>query len=126
MNKYNLIEILKQTITERTPPHDDPNGRFIYDEKLMKANYLLAKIYFQECYTLQAKIYLRNAEHQLVCFNRTLQKKVKPINMEEEKRSKCPPYDLEKVLEKARKRKENEDKFFHWSKKIFNLGDILR
>jgi hypothetical protein len=126
MNKYNLIERLKQTVVERTPSHDNFDEKYTYDEKLMKTHYLIAKLYLQERNIVQARIYLGNAERQLVYFNKTLQKKIKPIDMEEEKKSKCPPYDLEIILEKARKRKKNEDKFDRWSKKIFNLGDMLQ
>ena len=106
MNKQALIERLEKTVVERTPYYDDIAGRVRYNEGLMKTHYLLAKIYIQERHTLKARTCLKGAEHQLFCFNETLQQKVEPINMKKEKGSKCPPYVLEKVLERTRKRKD--------------------
>ena len=123
MDKQALIERLEKTVVERTPFYGDIDGRFVYDETLMKANYLLAKISSQNRLATRARIYLRGAEHQLFCFNETLRQKVEPVNMKEKKESKRPPYDLERTLEITRKRKADGKKFHYWTKKVFNLKD---
>ena len=104
MNKEELIKQLERTIVERTPRYDDVDGWFRYDEQLMKSNYLLAKISFQDRRTVRARTYIRGAEHQLNCFNDSLQQKVKPI------------------IESGEDRK----KFHRWTKKIFDLGDRIQ
>jgi len=120
MDNQAIIKRLEKAVIERTPRYDDIEGRFGYDENLMRYNYLLTILYLQEHHVLQARISLKKAIHQLICFNETLEQEITPVNCSEENIDKYPT-PLEISLEQTRKRYNDGKKFYKWSKKIFRL-----
>jgi len=67
-------QILEGTVQDRTPQYISSNNPQ-YDEKLMKAHYLLATVYGKEGNTEQAHSHLRAAGHEFsnMCIVRTKQ-----------------------------------------------------
>lgn len=65
MNTQRLIQKLEGVVRERTPQYVSLSNPQ-YDKKLMKAHYLLARIYGKEGNTKQAHSHFREAEHEFL------------------------------------------------------------
>ena len=75
MNTKRTIEKLEGIVKARTPEYVSiSNPQF--DEKLLKAHYLLAKLYARNKNTTQARAHLKHAEYEFsnMCQVRTMQK----------------------------------------------------
>lgn len=115
MNNETLTEKLKRIVVEETIKYGKIVKIVEYNERLMKSNYILAKLYSKKNREVKARVYLKEAEHQLVCLNEKLGQ-----------RGDFSSDDIGGILEEVKKRRKEEKKFSYWSKKIFDLGDMLR
>jgi hypothetical protein len=115
MNDEALKESLKRIVVEETLKYGKILRVVEYNERLMKSNYILAKLYSQKNREVKARVYLKEAEHQLVYLNKKLGQ-----------RGGFSSDDIGGMLEEVKKRRKEEKKFSYWSKKIFDLGDMLR
>jgi hypothetical protein len=110
MDNELLLGKLKKIIVEETSKYGNITKIVEYNERLMKCNYFLAKLYSKKNRSVKARVYLGEAEYQLICLNNKLGQRVGFIE----------------PFEKDGEKRRNEKNFNLWSKKIFNLGDRLK